>query len=80
MAQQHPLLLIRNLKLQLLSTGDLNAEKTKEGNFACVHLHDCLLAKSASLLIVAKFRALKKNLRNSEISTAEIFSSSVPFP
>lgn len=46
--QQLPLSLIRNLKLQLLSTRGLNVVKTKEGNFVCVHLRDCLLAKSAS--------------------------------
>lgn len=36
-----------------------NVKNTEEGLFACVHLSDCLIAKSASLLMVAKFRSLK---------------------
>lgn len=53
-------------------------EKTKGGNFAYVHLRDFFfLAKSAALLIAAKFRALKRNLGNSEINTAETLSSSI---
>lgn len=78
--QQQPLPSIRNLKLQLLSTKDLDVEKAKEGNFTCVHLHDCSSAESTSLLITEKFRALKRSLGNSEINTAEMLFSSVSFP